>query len=113
MAENKYHAGKIYIIKSEQTKKCYVGSTTKIIDNRLSQHKDAYKLYLNGKDTYRASYEIVKYDDAVIEVLENYKCETKAELRRREQDYINIYINCSNRSSACKGNKIDKIIVTT
>ena len=58
--------GYIYIIRSKQTDKVYIGSTVQSLKIRFSFHK-------LQKDC--SSVEILKYDDATIEVLECYECE--------------------------------------
>jgi len=48
----------------------------------------AYKSWLAGKNNYVTSYEIVKYDDFYIEIVEKYPCKSKEELLTRESHYI-------------------------
>jgi hypothetical protein len=48
----------------------------------------------NFKDNYGCiSREILKYDDAYIELIENYKCESKDELSKREGELIRLHKN--------------------
>ena len=99
-----FQNGKIYTIRSFQTEKYYIGSTNhKTLSQRLSKHKGQYKLWLKDKDnSYITSYEILKYDDCYIELLELYPCNLKAELHKREGELIrlhkdslvNIFIPC-------------------
>ncbi len=49
----------------------YIGSTTQNLKSRLSQHKYFYKQYLNGKNIYYSSFEILKYNDYEIQLIEN------------------------------------------
>ena len=91
MTENKYHKGKIYTIRSNQTNLYYIGSTTQDLYKRLYEHKKDYKLFNNEKKNYITSYEIVKYDDVYIELLEIFKCENKNELNKREGELIRQY----------------------
>ena len=99
-----FQNAKIYTIRSFQTDKYYIGSTNhKTLSQRLSKHKSNYRDWLNDKDnTYTTSYEILKYDDCYIELLELYPCNLKAELHKREGELIrlhkdslvNIFIPC-------------------
>ena len=67
----------------------YFGSTIeKTLTNRLSKHRQDYKKWLIGKQHYISSYEILKFDDAKIILMENFPCKTKYELLAREQHYI-------------------------
>ena len=86
---NPYHTSKIYRISSPQCDKFYIGSTTQTIKARLSKHKAAYKRYLEkGLGKYLTSFEVVKFDDAIIELIKNVKCENRKELEKVEGDCI-------------------------
>jgi hypothetical protein len=86
---SKYENGKIYTIRSNQSDKYYIGSTCSPLNKRLYEHKRSYKRYLDGKLKMKtASYEIVKFDDAYIELLELFPCQTKIELIKREGELI-------------------------
>lgn len=80
--------GKIYIIRSFQTNNVYVGSTVQKLNQRLQGHKQKYKLWKNGKHHFLTSFEILKYEDAYIELIENYPCNSKEELFIREGEVI-------------------------
>ena len=92
-----YSDGKIYCIKSNQTNKVYYGSTIKPLDIRFYGHKRQYKLYLNGKFGYMTSFDILQYDDAYIELIEEYPCKNKKQLERREGEIIKFNENCVNK----------------
>lgn len=85
-----YENGKIYKICSHQTEKVYVGSTTRPLSERLAQHKG------HIKTQYCTSYEILKFNDAYIELIENWPCNNREELRQREGYYIRNH-NCVNK----------------
>jgi hypothetical protein len=85
---NKYHTSKIYKISSPQTDKFYIGSTTQKLNIRLQSHISKYKRYLEKKNTYTTSFEVVKFNDAIIELIKDVKCENKKELERIEGQYI-------------------------
>ncbi len=91
-----YNNGKIYKIVSNQTDKVYYGSTCSPLFKRLYQHKVNYKSYQNGKYCNTTSFEIVKYDDCEIILVEKFPCESKEELYARERYYIENN-NCVNK----------------
>ena len=74
--------GNIYIIRSKQTDKVYIGSTFNTLSIRLSGHKCSKTC---------TSREILKYSDAEIELLECYECEDDEQLELREAYYIREY----------------------
>jgi hypothetical protein len=98
MTDNKYHKSKIYTIRSYQTDEYYIGSTCDALHKRLYHHRRKYKYYLNGIFRFMSSFDIIKYEDNYIELLEDYKCESKNELFKREGYFIRKYkveiVNC-------------------
>ena len=87
-----FQNGKIYTIRSFQTEKYYIGSTNhKTLSQRLSKHKSKYREWLKDKKKYITSFEILKYDDYYIELLELYPCNLKAELHKREGEMIRLH----------------------
>ena len=96
MTENKYQRGKIYKLVSAKTDDVYYGSTIENkLTNRLASHRRNYKRLLNGKYHYVSSFEIVKYDDCRIILVENFPCNTVYELLARENYYVenNVCVN--------------------
>lgn len=87
-----YKYGKVYAIRSHQTDKVYVGSTTTPLYVRMAKHRFDCKNKRNGI----TSFEILKNDDAYIELLENFPCNSKEELNRKEGEYIRL-LNCVNK----------------
>ena len=83
-----FQNGKIYSIRSHQTEKIYIGSTTQPLHKRFHQHKS-----LNC-----SSKVIMKFDDAYIELVEMAPCANKIELQRREGEII--------RTTVCVNKKI-------
>ena len=80
--------GTIYRIHSESERKEYIGSTMKKLSVRLLCHKSDYKKWLDDKDNqYCSSYEILKTDDYIIDVLEEVEVESKQELRIKEREW--------------------------
>jgi hypothetical protein len=98
MTDNKYHKSKIYAIRSFQTDKYYIGSTCDALHKRLYNHRLHYKHYLNDNYNFVYSFDIMKYEDHYIELLEDYKCENRNELTKREGELIRKYkddiVNC-------------------
>ena len=83
MAPN-YQNGKIYKIYSYQTDDIYYGSTTQKLCKRMGSHKRNFKYC----DMHTSSKQILKYDDAKIELIELFPCNSKEELLKREGHYI-------------------------
>ena len=91
-----YNNGKIYKICSFQTDNIYVGSTTQLLCKRMYKHRFNMKQHSEGKYRYTGSFDILKYDDAKIILIENFPCNTKTELEARERFHIENNI-CSNK----------------
>ena len=91
-----YSKGKIYCIRSFQTDKIYIGSTTQTLAQRLGLHRKDYKRYLKGKANYTSSFELLKYDDYYIELIKLYPRSCKAELVAEEGHYIREW-DCVNK----------------
>jgi hypothetical protein len=93
-----YSRAKIYKIISNQTDDIYIGSTTKeYLSQRMTAHKYDYKQYLGGKGHYIASFDLLKYDDVKIVLLEAYpECKTRDELYKYEQEWLD-KLECVNR----------------
>jgi hypothetical protein len=66
----------------------------------MSSHKQKYKNYLLGKEHNLTSFNLIKYGDAVIELLEEYSCSTKEELLKKEGEYMRGSGKCVNRCIA-------------
>jgi len=103
-----YKNGKIYAIRSHQTDEIYIGSTTQSLSKRFSNHKSKYKLYLDGNlKKYLTSSKILQYDDAYIELFEEYPCDNKIMLNKREGEIIRLN-NCVNKCIAGQTSKEQK-----
>jgi len=85
-----YQNGKIYSIRSHLTDDVYIGSTIETLANRMSGHKTYYKRWLITKKHYTTSYKIIEkdFENCYIELVENYPCNSKNELERREGEII-------------------------
>ena len=92
-----YQNGKIYKITSSQTDIVYVGSTCNpYLSTRFSKHKYTYKTYLDDKFNYISSFEIMKYNDAKIELITLFPCTCIEELLAKEAEYIK-KLDCVNK----------------
>lgn len=84
-----YNNAKIYTIKyKNDASLIYVGSTTQILSKRFTEHKSYYNkgderslLYLKMKETN-------DIDNWYIELYENYSCNNKEELHKKEGEVI-------------------------
>jgi hypothetical protein len=99
MSANRYAKGQIYTIRSHQTDDVYIGSTCSPLHKRLAEHKSRYGAWKEGKYQYTSSFEIIKFDDAYVELLEDFPCDNKKELNRREGQLI--------RQNACVNKRVE------
>ena len=83
-----YQNGQIYSIRSYQSNDVYYGSTVQPLTKRLSAHKNNFKRWKNEKYSYVTSFDIIKYNDCYIELVEKYPCKSKTELQQREGQII-------------------------
>lgn len=87
-----YNEGKIYLLKSKQTDKVYVGSTTQSLAKRMRGHRNIYQENIStGDKSGHSSLKLLKYDDVYIRLLEEYPCESRKELTMREGYWIKNY----------------------
>ena len=91
-----YQAGKIYALKSAQTDKIYIGSTIFDLSYRKRKHINHYNSYMRGNSKYISSFDLCKYDDMYIELIEEYPCENKRQLEKRE-GVIQREMDCVNK----------------
>jgi len=102
---SKYQSGKIYKIVCNITEQIYIGSTTQPLNRRLSQHRSYSKKHSEGiKNRFCTSHHIIKGGDYHIELIENYPCDTKKELNRRE-GCVQLNTVCVNRIIAGRTSK--------
>ena len=86
-----YENGCIYLIYSRNSKRGYVGSTIQGIKKRLGKHEVDYRGYwglLNQPRGYRSSFDIFEDGEYDIYLLENYPCECRSDLEKREQEWL-------------------------
>ncbi len=94
--------GKIYILTSKLTEKCYVGSTTyPYLSQRFNTHRVDFK---NGTKDYQGLFGYDKEGKLIepqITLLEDVNCSQKEDLIKREQEWINVYQDlCINKKNA-------------
>jgi hypothetical protein len=80
--------GYIYCVRSHQTTDVYYGSTEQKLSSRMSGHRSDYKCWINTKKNYVTSFEILKYGDAYIELVEECEYTSKQEMQKREGHFI-------------------------
>ena len=96
----------------------YIGSTSSSLKDRLQGHKRSYERWKKDKkNCYLASFEILKYENVVIEKLDKIYYEDKSELLRLEGHYqrkipcVNIVTNNDQikTNNYIKNEKVSKI----
>ena len=87
---NRYQNGKIYQVVDVGYNKCYIGSTCESLSKRMDRHRRTYKTYLKtGKvdtNTYLL-FDEFGVENCKIILLENYPCESKDMLVKKESEY--------------------------
>jgi len=85
-----YSKGSIYNIVCNNTGLIYIGSTCQPLHQRLARHVRGYK-----KGKYYSSSEIIAGGNYSIILIEEYQCENKQQLLRKEREYIEL-LECVN-----------------
>lgn len=93
-----YQNSKIYAIRTHQSNEVYIGSTTLSLTARMGEHRRQYRFY-KGENKTKAtkSQELLKYEDAYIELIEEFPCKNKEQLLKREGEIIRTTEHCVNR----------------
>lgn len=97
--------GKIYAIRSHVSREVYIGSTIQSLNIRISEHRSRFKSYLNGEHNYISSFELIKYEDHYIELIESYEYSNRRELHKREGEIMISSENCVNKNIAGRDSK--------
>ena len=103
---NRYSAGKIYQIIAPDNSK-YIGSTISTLTARFGNHRRAYKSWKDGKQKNTTVFELFDnhgVENCKIELIENYPCNSKQELERREGEIIKTTV-CINQVIAGRTSK--------
>ena len=94
---------KIYKIVDVGYEKCYVGSTCEELSQRMARHRQTYyfneKHVQNKHSNSRVLFDEYGVENCKIELIENYPCDSKEQLLRREGYHIQ-NIECVNRCVA-------------
>jgi len=91
-----YQTGKVYKITSPNTDQVYIGSTVTTLSVRFANHVSSSK----KSDIHTTSRIVITAGNASIELIENFPCESKTELERREGEVQKITANCCNKNIA-------------
>lgn len=94
-----YSKGKIYkIVCDDEPHLVYYGSTCEALSCRMAAHRAQYRQYTTkAKGNNITSYQIMKYESAIIILVENYPCKNKEELNARERHWIDTH-PCVNKN---------------
>ena len=87
---NRYQNGQIYKIVDVGYNKCFLGSTTETLSQRMARHRRCYKKYLNGTYGRMTSFALFKefgVENCKIVWIEDYPCNSKKELEAREGEH--------------------------
>lgn len=87
MEENKYQRGKIYKIVDNGYNMCYYGSTVKLLCQRIGNHRSLFRKNKNKCEVSKL-FDTYGLENCKIELVENYPCNSKEELLKREGFYI-------------------------
>jgi hypothetical protein len=93
MEIDKYHNGKIYKLVCEITGEQYIGSTCQRLSKRLHDHVQ----YVKGGNRKYSSHGIIERGQYKICLIENYKCDSKLELEKRERYFVET-MDCINKN---------------
>ena len=85
-----YVDGKIYKITCNKTGLEYVGSTCDTLNRRLHNHVVKWGAWKAGKTNRCGSFKILEGGDYKIELLENFPCNSKEELNKRERYWYDL-----------------------
>jgi hypothetical protein len=92
-----YKKGKVYRLVCNNTGNQYIGSTTQSLSQRLGGHKTDYKRFIDGKMTRQiSSFSILCENNFEMILIEEYSCENKNQLERRERYFIET-MECVNK----------------
>lgn len=105
-----YQNGKIYKLYSPSKNIIYIGSTTQPLCKRLAEHLGKYKIYNNDntKVDFTSSFLVLDCEDYKIELIEEYACNNKQQLDKKEGEHIKAN-ECINKNIAGRTKKEWKI----
>jgi hypothetical protein len=83
-----YQKGKIYKLWSPSKNIVYYGSTIETLSSRLSKHIYSHKKYNEDNNNgYCSSYLVLDCEDYKMELIEEYACNNKSQLCKKEGEY--------------------------
>jgi DNA repair exonuclease SbcCD ATPase subunit len=85
---NKYQTGKVYKILNTLNNEVYVGSTYQKLSQRMTKHRNSVKDPHRNKNTFYTYIDTIGIEHFYIELIENFPCANKEELRAREGYWI-------------------------
>ena len=92
-----YKDGKIYQLVCNTSGNQYIGSTTQSLSQRLGGHKATYNSYIGGKSIRPISaFSILAENNFEMILIEEFPCENKNQLERRERHFIET-MECVNK----------------
>ena len=92
-----YSKGKIYRLVCNTTGQQYIGSTVQSLSQRLGGHKKDFKRFSDGKETDKlTAFSILSENNFEMILIEDYPCENKNQLERRERNFIET-MECVNK----------------
>jgi hypothetical protein len=81
-----YQNGKIYRITCNVTGEDYINCTTLALCQRIQQHRQEFKQYMNGTHKYyHLLHKVMDADDYELILLEQYPCNSKDDLNERRR----------------------------
>jgi len=84
-----YQKGKIYRLWSPSQNIIYIGSTTQVLSQRLGGHLKEKRTYdKDNTKKHMTSFLVLECEDYKIELLEEYACNNKQQLEKKESEYI-------------------------
>jgi len=100
---NRYKDGKIYQVVDVGFNKCYIGSTTETLSQRMARHREHYKEHINGcKRKHERSmmlFDEFGIDNCKILLIKDFPCSSRAELEREEgREILNNLDKCVNKN---------------
>ena len=96
-----YKNGRIYCIRAPGTDQTYIGSTTLPLSQRMVCHRSDHKRYKSGKmKASVGSFALLDMSGSYIELIEEYPCESREQLNRREGEIIRATPTCLNQRIA-------------
>ena len=97
-----YSRGKIYKLICHRSGLVYIGSTCEpTLAKRLASHVADYKQYSKGTKNFITSFKVLENGVYEIILIENFSCDNKDELHKRERFFIEERI-CVNKNLPCR-----------